>query len=136
MTKRIKQRIINNIKSKYNSLDKNKFIDGLTLFNRKCHVNAVSNKLKKDYKVLLTVCIGNDEVFVHFINQDDEGNYIDDTLGWYGKELYDYYLIREVTSNIECSHIWETLNYTKKMLIEQNTNWLERCLKFATKDDV
>lgn len=136
MIKRIKKKIVNNIKSNYNVLDKNDFINGQTLFNRRCHINAVSNKINKNYKVLLTICIGNDDVFVHFINQDILGNYIDDTLGWYGKQLYDYYLIREVTSDIECNHIWDTLLSTKRMLIEQNSNWLERCLRLVTEDDI
>lgn len=99
------------------------------------YLNAVQEAFDKDYKVLLTICVGNDGVFVHFINQDSKGHYIDNTLGWYGQELYDYYLVKEVSTS-EYKTIWNLLINTKKMLINTNSSWLERKLKIIKEDDI
>lgn len=135
MKRKIKQRIINYAQSNYKLLDKNKFIKGKTYLNHRCHLNAVQEAYDNLSKVLLVVCIGNDEIIVHFINQDLKGNYIDNTLGWYGKELYDYFLIREVNES-EYHKIWNLLINTKKALINTNSTWLERKLKFIKEDDI
>ena len=74
-------------------------------------------------------------MFVHFINQDSKGNYIDNTLGWYGQELYDYYLVREVNKS-EYRTIWKLLTNTKKTLININSSWIERKLKIIKEDDI
>ena len=89
MKKRIKERIINYIRTNYTLLDENKFTSGKTYCNQKCHLNSVQEAINNNYDVLLTVCVGNGKIFVHFINADSNGRYIDSTLGWYGVALYD-----------------------------------------------
>lgn len=135
MKQKIKQRIVSYVQSNYELLDKNKFIKGKTYLNARCHLNAVQSAYDNNYKVCLSICVGNDEVFVHFINKDVKGNYIDNTLGWYGQELYDYFLVREVNEN-EYRRIWNLLINTKKMLINTNSTWLERKLKFIKENDI
>ena len=135
MKKKIKERIVDYVKTNYTLLDINKFINGKTYFNRKCHLNSVQEAIDNNYDVLLVICVDNDDVFVHFINIDSKGRYIDSTLGWYGKELYDYYLIRKIDKR-EYKTIWQNLINTKKMLINLNSNWLERKLGFIKEDDV
>lgn len=135
MKQKIKQRIVNYVKSNYQILDKDKFIKGKTYLNARCHLNAVQSAYDNNYEVLLVVCIGNNEVFVHFINKDLKENYIDNTLGWYGQELYDYFLIRKVNVT-EYKKIWNLLVDTKKMLIALNSNWFEQKLGFIKEDDI
>ena len=135
MKRNIQDKIIKFVKSNYQLLDLNKFIKGNTFLNARGHLNSVQAAFDKGYKVLLTICVGNDSVFVHFINEDSKNNYIDNTLGWYGQELYDYYLIREVSPS-EYRSIWNLLSDTKEMLININSNWLERKLGFVKSDDV
>lgn len=135
MKQKIKDRIVSFVKSNYEMLDLNNFIGGKTYFNRKCHLNSVQEAYINGWKVILTICVGNDEVFVHFINQDSEGHYVDNTLGWYGQELYDYYFLKEV-STVEYKTIWDLLSNTKKMLINTNSSWLERCLRIIKEDDI
>lgn len=135
MKSKIKNRIINYVKSNYKLLDSSKFLNGKTYCNHRCHLNAVQEAYENGDKVCLTVCIGGGKVIVHFINQDSKGHYIDNTLGWYGKELYNYYLVKEVTPN-EYKKIWNLLIDTKKMLINTNSSWLERKLAFIKEDDI
>lgn len=135
MKQKIKQKIVNYVYSNYELLDKDKFINGRTYLNGRCHLNAVQEAYDSGSKVLLVVCVGNDEVIVHFINKNKQGKYIDNTLGWYGKELYDYFLIREVDKT-EYQRIWKLLINTKKMLINTNSTWLERKLKFIRENDI
>ena len=135
MNLKIKNKIVNYVKSNYKLLDSSKFLNGKTYCNHRCHLNAVQEAYENGDKVFLAVCIGNGEVIVHFINQDSKGHYIDNTLGWYGKELYDYYLVKEVSKS-EYKTIWNLLTNTKKMLINTNSSWLERKLKIIKEDDI
>lgn len=135
MNLKIKNRIVNYVKSNYKLLDSSKFLNGKTYCNHRCHLNAVQGAYENGDKVFLVVCIGAGEVIVHFINQDSKGHYIDNTLGWYGKELYDYYLVKEASKS-EYKTIWNLLLNTKKMLINANSSWLERKLKFIKEDDI
>lgn len=135
MKQKIKDRIVSFVKANYEILNINDFVGGRTYLNARCHLNAVQEAYDNGYKVLLTICVGNDGVFVHFINQDSKGHYIDNTLGWYGQELYDYYLVKEVSTS-EYKTIWNLLINTKKMLINTNSSWLERKLKIIKEDDI
>lgn len=135
MKQKIKNRIVNYVKSNYKLLDSSKFLNGKTYCNHRCHLNAVQEAYENGDKVCLVVCIGDGEAVVHFINQNLDGDYIDNTLGWYGKELYDYYLVKEVSTS-EYKTIWNLLINTKKMLINTNSSWLERKLKIIKEDDI
>lgn len=135
MIQKIKKRIIDYVRSNYTLLSINKFIKGKTYLNARCHLNAVQEFYDNGSNVCLCVCVGNDEVFVHFINQDAKGNYIDNTLGWYGQEVFDYFLIRKVNEN-EYHKIWQLLVETKRMLININSNWLERKLKLIKENEI
>lgn len=135
MKQKIVNRIVNYVKSNYKLLDSSKFLNGKTYCNHRCHLNAVQEAYENGAKVCLVVCIGNGESIVHFINQNQEGDYIDNTLGWYGKELYDYYLVKEVNPN-EYKTIWKLLSNTKKTLINANSTWLERELRIIKEDDI
>lgn len=135
MKKRMKKKILNYVKTNYILLDNSKFIGGKTYMNQRCHINAVQDAYDNKSKVLLTFCIGNNEMFVHFINETKNGKYIDNTLGWFGRQLYDYYLIREVEP-FEYATIWKILYSTKRTLINLSSNRLERALKMVREDDI
>jgi len=113
----------------YTKLNTDNFVLGEAPFNRRCHLNSVQ-KIKEDKakKVFLCFAIDNDDnsQCVHFINQLEDGKYQDNTWGW-RYDQNEYYIIKEVEQS-EYKDIWNLLNDTKEMLLNLNSNWLERLL--------
>lgn len=118
--------IANQCRLLYTPIDKNDMALGELKYNRKCHLNSVQAvKEKIAEKVFLAVTIDkNNGVVVHFINKNNLGQFIDNTLGWSYEEL-DYYLVREIKPNEFC-RIGDLLNSMKKYLVYNNSNWLLR----------
>jgi len=69
---------------------------GICRYNFKCHHNAVHDAINdKQDKIAMCFYIDNDYPIIHFINIDENGKYIDNTLGnW--SSIYDYYLIKYI----------------------------------------
>lgn len=123
--KKVMQTISNYCESNYNIINKNDMILGTLLMNRKCHFNSVQVvKEGKCKKVYLCIAINKNDVFVHFINQNFDDKYLDNTLGW-TYDNYTYYIIREVNEN-EYSVIESLLIETKKNLVYLHSNWFLR----------
>jgi hypothetical protein len=121
------KRIRTYVTSNYQKLDTKDFVLGDAPFNRRCHLNSVQKvKEGKAKKVFSCFAIDTDDnsQCVHFINQLEDGKYQDNTWGWL-YEKSEYYIIKEVDS-IEQNKIWDVLSDTKKMLLNLNSNWLER----------
>lgn len=125
-----RERIMNNIANQcrllYTPIDKKEMVLGELKYNMKCHLNSVQ-AIKENIaeKVYLVIAINeNNKSIVHFINRDQEGYFIDNTLGWLYEEL-DYYIVREIKPN-EFSRIGDILNFMKKYLVNNNSNWLLR----------
>lgn len=124
---KILERILNYVTVNYNKLDKSDFVIGEIPYNFRCHLNSVQKvKEGKAAKVFLCIAIQKSDstIIVHFINQLDDGKYIDHTWGWI-HEFYDYYIIKEVVES-EFSTIGKVLESAKYALINGNSNWLER----------
>lgn len=73
---------------------------GVCRWNYKCHCNSVHDALNDGHeKIAMCFYVEKKEYFsnpspsIHFINIDNEGNYIDNTLGRWS-EAYDYYFIK------------------------------------------
>ena len=115
--KNIKRKIDSYCKTNYQMIDKGKMKIGNGLFNHRCHLNAVQMvKTNQATDVYLVVALNDKEFpFVHFINTDNEGHFIDNTLGW-KFELYDYYIIKKIQPE-EYKCIESILMETKRALI-------------------
>ncbi|MET3209621.1 UNVERIFIED_CONTAM: hypothetical protein ABIC26_002568 [Paenibacillus sp. PvR008] len=125
---RVKRKITAYVKATYKKLSPDEFVLGEINYTHRCHLNAVQ-KVREDKasKVFSCVAIDKDDntvVIVHFINQTHDGKYVDNTWGWM-HELYDYYIIKEISKN-EQNVIWRSLVNTKEMLFNLNTNWFDR----------
>lgn len=134
--KNIRNKINTDIRSNYKKLDNEDFILDTAIFNYKCHINSAQNVLTGKYeKVILCMSIQDEEPFVHFINQNSEGKYIDSSTGWYGKKRYEYYIVREVNAN-ELLEIDNLLLYTKNYYVNKYTNFIIRLFNIFTNDDI
>lgn len=110
----------------YRKLTLSERVLGDAPFNRRCHINAVQ-KVKEGKAEKVFVCLadtGCGDTCVHFINQLADGTFQDNTWGWV-HELSNYYLIREVHPE-EYPNIWDVLGVTKKLIVNKNSNWLQR----------
>lgn len=68
----------------------------------KCELSQVRNSNVVDYavkagdeKITLCVCVGNNVVFAHFVNVNNEGKYTDHTFGMWSRN-WDYYKIKDI----------------------------------------
>lgn len=120
----IYEKVKNYCRTNYQHLDSNKFVLGQGLFNRKCHMNSVQRvKEGKASKVILTIIFtSNFDPMVHFINIDENGKYVDNTLGWEW-ECYNYYMIKELSEQ-EFDVVGGLLSDTKDFLVRVNSNKL------------
>ena len=63
-------------------------------YNFRCQMNAVHEALNKNQdKIAMCFYLDGDYPIIHFINVNDKGEYVDNTLGRWS-ETFDYYLIR------------------------------------------
>jgi len=110
---KIRQHVITN----YQKINSSDMILGEAYYNRRCHLNSVQ-KVKEGFATKVFLCFAIDREdnsqCVHFINQTNDGKYVDNTWGWL-YEQSDYYLIREIDSS-EYSKIWDILENAKKSL--------------------
>lgn len=123
---RYKNHLIEKIKvfcrAQYKLLPSEDFKLGEGHFNRKCHMNTVQKIYeKKAVKVHLVVIFSSTiDPIVHFINEDENGEFVDNTIGWEW-EFYNYYYIKEVSKS-EFDGIGYLLTDTKEMLFDQVSN--------------
>jgi hypothetical protein len=83
----------------YITLNTKDFIMGECRWNQKCHYNSVhAIKEGTATKVFMCYALIDNQIFLHYINQNDDGKYIDNTFGWRYEEA-EYYLIREVSES-------------------------------------
>ncbi len=82
-------------------LEKIQIKAGLCRFNNRCHLNSVHDAIEaKQDKLAMCFCVPKkgSGSFIHFINIDSKGAYIDNTLGHWSRK-YDYYLIKIIIEN-------------------------------------
>ena len=122
--KKLKQRIENYCETNYQKVSRDQMKMGKGIFNQRCQLNAVQ-QVKEGLMKQVYLCICFSEScypIVHFINKDNEGNYIDNTLG-FEYEKYEYYIIREIDES-EFLKTDSILMNTKKSLIKLHSNAL------------
>ena len=131
---------------KYEYISKVWFDDGypMGLVNQKCHVNAYNQAVrstetyKRDCEIIVCLCVGDDDAFVHMINHDFEtGKYYDVTLGAYGNERVLYYQVSAIRYPYGCSVMpnpGDVLMQYKEQVLNDNFNWFERL--FVGVDDL
>jgi len=90
------QFVLNKILS---SMPKIKVKSGKCRYNYKCHRNAVHDALNKNHeKIAMCFYIDDNQPIIHFINVDEKGRFIDNTIGRWSEQL-DYYFIRYIYKN-------------------------------------
>lgn len=71
-------------------------ISGSCRYNFKCQMNSVHEALNNSQdKIAMCFYIDDGEPIIHFININEDGTYIDNTLGRWS-EIFDYYLIKTI----------------------------------------
>jgi len=69
---------------------------GLCRYNYRCQLNAVHDALNNNQdEIAMCFYFHNGYPIIHFINIDDKGNYVDNTLGQWS-QTFDYYLIKRI----------------------------------------
>lgn len=124
---KLRTKITEHCISTYDLIDKEQMKLGNLLYNSKCHLNSVQQiKRNQASEIYLCICTEKDNTYlvVHFINKDNEGFYIDNTLGWRYEQL-NYYIIRKV-NKYEYDTIWDVLTKAKKMLVNLYTSSFTR----------
>lgn len=105
----------NFVKATYNKIEVK---SGNCRFNQKCHLNSVHEALNNNEdKLAMAYCHSEkyDDYFVHFINVNNDGEFIDNTLGRWS-EIYEYYFIRYINKSdyFDIDSIFNA--YNKEML--------------------
>lgn len=93
---RYRQNLFRYTEARYSKIPKDQFVMGKGIWNNDCHKNAVQ-ALKDGIaeKIIMCMCFAQTDIFVHYINVDNDGKYVDNTFGWEYMR-YDYYFIREI----------------------------------------
>ncbi|MBX4152360.1 hypothetical protein, partial [Paenibacillus lautus] len=96
---KIKKRIGTYVKTHFRKINPEDFVLGEINYTHRCHLNAVQ-KIREGKAIKVFSCIAIDKedetsVVVHFINQNEEGKFVDHTWGWM-MQHYNYYLIKEI----------------------------------------
>lgn len=127
---KIKKSIEEYCETNYEKINRDNMRLGRGLFNHRCQHNAVQ-QVKEGLmeEVYMVVCIsGSEYPVVHFINKDNEGFYIDNTLG-YLYDVYDSYIIRKIDPS-EFNKMNDLLMNTKKSLITiHSSKFLNKILR-------
>jgi len=133
-TDKVKRRIYYYVVANYKRIESDEFILGEIPWNYKCHMNSIQKvKEGKAQKVYACVAIGNSwkDIFIHFINQLEDGKYQDNTWG-YTYEDNRYYLIREIAES-EYKDIGNVFDSIRESLIKPNsTKFLRWLFKTGT----
>ena len=123
----VRKRIKTYCESTYEKILKDDMKMGKGLFNHRSHINAVQaiedGLAKKVYSV---VAIDRSSVVVHYINKDDKGLFVDNTLG-FEYEKYDYYIVKKIKKS-EFDTMDSNLMELKKMLLTLHSNGFLRWL--------
>lgn len=121
-------RIVNHCRTMYEPLSHEDMVLGRIVYNARCHLNAVQAvKEGKAKDVYMCICTDKDsDSFVHFINKDNDGKYVDNTLGWQYEELF-YYVVRKIHPT-EYPNIGDILMGMKRELVFKHSNSFMRKL--------
>ena len=97
------------------TMPKIKVKGGICRFNYRCHANAVNDAVvaNQDRIAMCFYLIDNDPI-LHFVNINEEGEYIDNTIGVWA-ERYDYYLIRIIDKEQFFDILDIFVNYRKEL---------------------
>lgn len=102
---------------------------GLCRYNFRCHLNSVHDALN-DEQDKIAMCFYLDDGFpiIHFLNIDNENNYIDNTFGRWS-ETFDYYLIRtiEKESFFSINDIFRAYRKEIKSKLPCYVRWFSDC---------
>jgi hypothetical protein len=102
---------------------------GVCRYNFRCQLNSVHDALN-DEQDKIAMCFYFDESYpiIHFLNVDNEGNYIDNTLGRW-TETFDYYLIRtiEKDSFFKINDIFTAYRKEVKSKLHWYVRWFSDC---------
>lgn len=104
-------------------------ISGLCRYNYRCHLNAVHDALNNNQdKLAMCFYFEDNHPIIHFVNIDNDNNYIDNTLGRWS-EKYEYYLIRtiEKESFFDISDIFTAYRNELKSKLPFYVRWFAEC---------
>lgn len=88
-----------------------------------CHKNSVHEAIKnKDDSVVMCMYIDGDYPIIHFINQDKNGHYVDNTLGEWS-EKYNYYFIKLINKD-EFFDVDKVFDAYRKEIRKQLSFWV------------
>lgn len=111
------------------TMPKIKVKSGVCRYNFRCQLNSVHDALN-DEQDKIAMCFYFDESYpiIHFLNIDNEGNYIDNTLGRWS-ETFDYYLIRtiEKDSFFKINDIFTAYRKEVKTKLPWYVRWFSDC---------
>ena len=108
--------------------------DFMPLANSSCSLNVQHAVIcKKAVSVVECVIIDDNSATAHYINQKDNGDYIDYTLGWaYSRD--DYFLSRIIYIHAEHTH--SMLSEFKSKLCDHHLTWFDKNILKITKWDL
>jgi hypothetical protein len=97
------------------------FILGQGSFARKCHMVSIQAvKEGRARSVWLVLAWDNGSPFIHFLNKNGDGKWMDNSVGWEHK-TYGYYLIREIVES-EYEDIGNVLRSAQRFFQETFSN--------------
>lgn len=121
----INKRISKKIQKEYPEI---KVLPGEAYFNRRCHLNSANIALRNNHEKVIC-CITIEETgsaFMHFLNIDSSGNYIENTLGQFS-QIYRYYLIGEILKE-DLLNIDRKFTEYRNMIRKKYIHWSYRFL--------
>lgn len=91
-----KNRIMNMVIATYPKIE---VIAGRCRYNFRCSYNVVHDAITDNQnKIAMCFYVEGGHPIIHFLNIDDDGNYVDNTLGHWATQ-YKYYLVRSIDKN-------------------------------------
>lgn len=107
--------------------------DFMAMLNHRCQYNAVhAVKAGLAKSVIECLQVDHGQATAHYINQLEDGQYVDYTLGWLYRNS-DYRIIREVPEN-EYQECGEALTALKERLCRGYITWVDRALGIVPGD--
>lgn len=96
--KRAQDALVRRLRARYQQIDPAP--EGRGLFNFRCHENCVEAvRLEPEDGRKLTICeaiyVDDGIPILHYLLRDQDGNYLDPTLGWRCRQL-EFYIIRDL----------------------------------------
>jgi DUF1680 family protein len=102
---------------------------GVCRYNFRCQYNSVHDALNDEQdKIAMCFYLDEDYPIIHFLNIDNEGNYIDNTLGRWA-ETVEYYLIRTIDkeSFFKIDDIFTAYRKELKLKFPWYVRWFSNC---------